>query len=91
MADQKQQQISESLEDKAGAPVTNEKMEAQTTNTTIEAWADSLTVDEAVCILNKYKGAAKSIMLNGKNDDLEVDASHLDSRGPLLEARIARG
>ena len=31
------------------------------------------------------------IMLNGKNDNLEVDASHLDSRGPLLEARIARG
>ena len=41
--------------------------------------------------VNKYKAAAKKILLYGKSDDLEVDASHLDSRGPILEARIVLG
>ena len=57
----------------------------------IQVWADGLTTAEAITTLNKYKAAAKKILLYGKSDDLEVDASHLDSRGPILEARIALG
>ena len=57
----------------------------------IQEWADGLTTAEAITTLNNYKAAAKKILLYGKSDDLEVDASHLDSRGPILEARIALG